>query len=130
MANSIFLAKLLGPYLTIVTIGILFNLKNCQKIMDDYSQSAALVYLGGILALFFGLLILLFHNTWASNWTVIITIFGWLGLIKGIWLIIFPEKVKAYVDYYRDKTKPLVIQVVIMLLIGVFLIVKGYFTIV
>ena len=126
MGNSILLAQLLGPYLAIVGIGIFFNPKQCQQVAHEYSQSSALIYFGGILALFFGLLIILFHNHWAANWTVIITLFGWLGLVKGACLIIIPEKMKKFAERYQGSTRPLIIQSLIVLAIGVFLMFKGY----
>lgn len=126
MENSILLAQLLGPYLAIVGVGIFLNPKNCQQVAHEYSQSAALIYFGGILAVFFGLLIILFHNNWVANWTVIITLLGWLGLIKGACLIIVPEKMKKFAERYQGSTRPLTIQALIVLAIGVFLMMKGY----
>ena len=126
MGNSILLAQLLGPYLAIVGIGIFLNPKNCQQMAHEYIQSAALIYFGGIMALFFGLLIILFHNVWATNWTVIITLFGWIGLIKGACLMIIPEKMKKFAERYQRSTRPLKIQAMIILVLGVFLMLKGY----
>lgn len=125
MGNSLFLAKFLGAYLTIVGIGIFFNPKNCQRIAHEYGQSAALIYLGGVLALFFGLLITLFHNVWVADWMVIITLFGWLGLFKGTWLIIFPGSIAKFVQRYQGSTRPLKIQASILFLLGIFLMLKG-----
>ncbi|MDI6606071.1 MAG: hypothetical protein QME65_02885, partial [Candidatus Omnitrophota bacterium] len=73
MGTSVLIARLLGPYCIIVAAGILLNLKNYQKVMEDFCKNAALVYLGGVFALLFGLLVILFHNIWAANWVVIIT---------------------------------------------------------
>lgn len=126
MGNSIFLAQLLGPYLAIVGIGILVNPKHCRQVVHEYAQSAALTYFGGILALFFGLLIILFHNNWAANWTLLITILGWVGLIKGACLIIIPEKMKKFAERYQESSRPLTIQALIVLAIGVFFMFKGY----
>lgn len=126
MENSILLAQLLGPYLAIIGVGIFLNPKNCQQVTHEFTQSAALIYFGGVLALFFGLLIILFHNNWAANWTVIITLLGWLGLIKGACLIIVPEKIKKFAERYQGSTRPLTIQALIVLAIGVFLMIKGY----
>jgi hypothetical protein len=126
MSNSIFLAKFLSIYLIIVGIGILYNLKNCQKLALEYGNSAALIYFGGIMALFFGILIILFHNVWTSDWRIIITLFGWLGLLKGSWLIIFPGTVKNFVERYQKSTTPIMVQSLIIITIGLFLAIKGY----
>ena len=125
MENSILLAKIFGSYFIIVALGGLFNLKTYQKILDDFCKSSALIYFGGIFALLFGLLVLAFHNVWVANWTVIITIFGWGGLIKGAWLIIFPNTVVKFSQAYQKKTTLLKMHLVIALALGIFLIVKG-----
>ncbi len=127
MGISVFFARLLGPYCIIVAAGILFNLKTYQKVMEDFCKNFALLYLGGILALLFGFLVVLFHNVWAANWTVIITIFGWLGLIKGAWLIILPNTAAKLTEAYKKNTAILVVHLFIVAAIGIFLTVMGYF---
>lgn len=129
MESSIFLAKLLGPYCIIVAVGVLFNLKSYQKVMEDFFKNSALLYLGGVMALLFGLLIVLFHNLWAANWTVVITIFGWAGIIKGIWLIILPDSASKMTVLYRKNTALLKIHLLIIIALGVFLTVMGYFVV-
>jgi len=126
MENSVFLAKLLGPYCIIVAVGILFNLKTYQKVMEDFCKNSALIYLGGVIALLFGLLVVLFHNVWVANWAVIITIFGWLGIIKGAWLIILPNTVAKLTEVYQKKVALLVVHLFIVVAIGIFLTIKGY----
>lgn len=126
MGNSIFFAKLLGPYFIIVAVGVLFNLKTYQKIMRDFCRNSALLYIGGILALFFGLLVVLFHNVWVANWTVIITIFGWGGIIKGVWLIILPNTAAKFVETYQKNLGLLVVQLFIIAALGIFLTIMGF----
>ncbi len=127
MGSSIMLAKIIGPYLVIVAIGIMLNLKFYQRMMEDFFKNSALIYLGGVLALIIGLLIVLFHNVWEANWAVLITIFGWIGLIKGVWLIIFPDSAGRLAQAYQKKAALLVVHLIIILVIGVFLTAKGYF---
>src|SRR3989338_10625364 len=126
MEHSLLFAKILGPYFAIIGIGIFFNPKHCQKVVLEYSQSAALVYTGGILALLFGLLIIAFHNVWVSNCTTTITFLGWLSLAKGCWLLIFPNTVKNFTKRYQKNTQPIIAQSLIILAVGIFLILKGY----
>ncbi len=127
MENSMLLARIIGPYMVIVAIGIMFNLKFYQRMIEDFLRNSALIYLGGVMALIIGLLIVLFHNVWVAGWAVLITIFGWMGLIKGAWLIIFPNAAGKLTQAYRQKTGLLVVHLIIILAIGVFLIIKGYF---
>ena len=126
MENSIFLAKIIGAYMVIVAAGVMLNLKTYQRIIEDFFKNTALIYLGGVLSLIIGLLIVLFHNVWVANWAVLITIFGWMGLIKGVWLIVFPNSVAKLTQAYQKKTALLVVHLVIILALGVFLTVKGW----
>ncbi|MFC1548831.1 hypothetical protein ACFL5E_02610 [Candidatus Omnitrophota bacterium] len=126
METSLFLAKLLGPYFIIVAVGVLFNLKFYYRVMEDFSKNTALLYLGGIMALFFGLLIVLFHNVWAFNWAVIITLMGWLGIIKGIWIICFPNTIARMTAAYVKKGPVIVINLIVILILGIVLSVMGY----
>ena len=126
MGTSIFLAKLLGPYMVIVAIGLMFNLRFYQRMIEDFFKNAALIYLGGIMALIIGIVLVLFHNVWVAGWPIIITIFGWGGLIKGIWLIVFPNSVGRITQVYQKKPALLRIHMIIILAIGLLLNVKGY----
>jgi hypothetical protein len=126
MENSIFLAKIIGPYLIIVGIGVLLNLKTYQNMIGDFVKNSALLYLGGVIALLVGLLLVLIHNVWIASWIVIITIIGWLGIMKGAWLIIFPNTVGKLTDAYQNKTGLLVVHLFIALALGIFLTLKGY----
>jgi len=124
---SVFLAKLLGPYCIIVAIGVLINRKAYQRVMEDFFKNAAVFYIGGILALFFGLLIVLTHNIWTANWAVLITIFGWLGIVKGAWIIIFPNTLANFIEIYQKKPALLVISLLLFLTIGAVLTFFGYY---
>ena len=126
MGNTMFLAKILGPYMIIVAIGIMLNLKFYQEMMEDFFKNRALIYLGGVLALIIGFLIVLSHNVWVAGWQVIITIFGWGGLIKGVWLIVFPNSVGKLTKAYQRKPGLLVVHLLVILALGVLLTIKGY----
>jgi len=124
---SVFLAKLLGPYCIIVAIGVLVNRKVYQRAMEDFFKNAALLYIGGILALLFGLLIVLTHNIWTANWAVLITIFGWSGINKGVWIIIFPNTLVRLIEIYQKKPALLAVNLLLVLAIGAVLTFFGYF---
>ncbi len=127
MEITVLIARFLGPLLTIITVGVLLNLKNYQKMMEDFFKNSALVYIGGLMALSFGIILVMFHNVWVLNWTVLITILGWSSLVKGILLIVFPNMILKMTEMCRKSTAVLAVHVVIILALGIFLTVKGYF---
>ncbi len=127
MNTSIFLAKLLGPYCLIVSLGVLLNFKFYRKVMEDLLKNSALIYIAGVIALIFGLLLVKFHNVWVLGWPVIITLIGWLGLIKGIWLIVFPDSLTKITNYHLKNPSILTARLIVVLLLGLVLTVFGYF---
>ena len=93
--TSRYLARLIGPLLLAIGVGMLVNAPVYRVLGAQFLQSAALIYLSGILALLAGIAILLAHNVWAADWRVIITVLGWLAAIGGAVRIIVPQFVQS-----------------------------------
>ncbi len=96
MATSVFLARLLGPLLLAVGAGILINPKPFHTMAGEVVRSVTLVYLFGLADLAAGLAIVLTHNVWAANWRVLITLIGWLMLIRGAVRVLAPETIMGF----------------------------------
>lgn len=126
MENSVFIAKIIGPFFIIVALGLLLNLKHYLRMMEEFCKSSTLLYLGGFNAFIFGILIVLFHNVWQLQWPVIITILGWIGLIKGVALLVFPDAMARLSSRYTKSSTPLIVHAAVILVLGVFLTVMGY----
>jgi hypothetical protein len=126
MESSIFIARILGPCFMVIAAGIMFNRKFYQQVMEDYSKNTALVFFGGVLALVIGIVIVLNHNVWGASWPVVITVYGWGGIIKGIWLIVFPNSVYKFTRAYNKHPGLLSVHSVIILLIGLVLTYLAY----
>ncbi len=92
--TSRYLAKLIGPVLLAIGIGMLVNAPVYRVLGAQVLHSTALIYLSGILALPAGIAILLAHNVWTADWRVIITVLGWLATIGGAVRIIVPQFVQ------------------------------------
>lgn len=124
METSIFLAKIFGLAYTVVGIGMIANKKYYHEMYDKMRTNSPVIYLGGILALVVGFLLVMHHNIWIESWIVIITIIGWLALIKGVLLLVIPE---AFMDltksWFKNKNFFLLIGICALIL-GLIL---GYF---
>jgi hypothetical protein len=93
MQTSLYLAKLIGPMLIVIGIGMLINRDGYRDMAREFLGSRALIYLAGLFAFVPGLAMVLAHNVWAADWRIIITILGWLALIGGTFRILFPQEV-------------------------------------
>jgi len=123
MLLSIFLAQVMGFYLVIVGAFYLFKKDYLHQVLDDWLAHPAMSVIGAIMALIIGLLIVISHNIWVFSWVVIITIMGYLSLIKGLWRLFFPDSGKEIARKIIDAN---VIVGIISILLGIWLFVMGY----
>ena len=91
METSLFLAKVIGLSCFIFGISLLLAKTAYQAAAKDYINHSGLQLLGGTISLILGVLIIVSHNIWQFDWRVLITIIGWLILIKGIIWYDFPQ---------------------------------------
>ncbi|MGH6770371.1 MAG: hypothetical protein ACRECO_15265 [Xanthobacteraceae bacterium] len=91
MTNSIFLAKLMGPVMLAVGIGVFVNGQVYRALADEFLRSRALIYLSGLLTMTAGMALILTHNVWVARWPVLITVLGWAMAIGGAFRIVAPQ---------------------------------------
>ena len=95
MENSTFLAQLIGPVFVVMGAGMLVSPWNYRTTAEEFLRSRALIYIAGLMALVPGLAIVLTHNVWVSDWRLIITLLGWLGVVGGVFRLLVPQQVTA-----------------------------------
>ncbi|SEQ35304.1 hypothetical protein SAMN05421824_1434 [Hyunsoonleella jejuensis] len=118
MDSSIFLAKFWGWYLIIFFVILSFNPKRIKQIFNDLHDEKFLI-LASFLAIIVGLLNILFHNIWESNWRIFITFIGWISLFIGLSLFIFPKRTVALLKFVNVKLVQLIYT--LLFLTGLFL---------
>ena len=128
MQRSIFLAKLIGPFLAVCGVALIFNAEAFRTIGDEIVRSPALIYLAGVLALVAGLAIVNTHNEWVEDWRVSITLIGWLCLFAGFVRLVFPRNVAALGSSVVASVSNnwIIGEGVVILALGAWLSFKGY----
>ena len=128
MANSIFLAKLIGPVMLAVGIGIFVNGAVYRALADEFLRSRALIYLSGLLLMTAGMALVLTHNVWVLNWPLIITLLGWLAAIGGAIRIIAPQGTERVGRRVLKHEMNIKIAGAVWLALGAILTLFGYIT--
>ena len=95
MELSNFLAELWGISLVVISLAFLVKETYLKQMFLKIKTEENLFCLGFV-SFIIGLAMVLSHNIWVQNWKVIITIFGWASLIKGLSFMFFPEFVKNW----------------------------------
>ncbi|MEN8883697.1 MAG: hypothetical protein ABF244_05645 [Flavobacteriaceae bacterium] len=123
MDMSLFLFKFWGWYCVIFFFVLSFNPKRIRQIVDDL-QDQKFTILISFIAIIIGLINVLLHNVWEANISLLITLFGWAALLKGILLFTYPKLIVKWITLFNIKF----VQVlyILLLFIGIFLLNKAY----
>ena len=124
MDLSLFLAKLIGVYLIIMSLFLFVRRDLLKTVASDLANNSALLAVTGALNLIFGLLIVFTHNIWEWNYKVLITLFGYLGVVAGLVRLFVPEWSKNMIRSMGDTA--FVVYGVVFLVIGLFLAYIGF----
>jgi len=90
MDISIFLAKFWGWYcITFFTLLIVYPKRIKQ--LFEYTKDEKFMITTAFLAIILGLINIIAHNLWVTDWRIIITLFGWITFIKGVTRFEFPN---------------------------------------
>ena len=127
METSVFIAKMFGIFCLAAAAGMMINRQFYRKFMEDYANNTALIFFSGMFAIMVGTAIVLLHNVWAANWTVIITFIGWAALLKGAWLIVFPRSVAGVMQAYLKNDTLLTVHLIFAFIFGAVLTFFGFF---
>jgi uncharacterized protein YjeT (DUF2065 family) len=122
--------QVLGIVYLAVGIGMLINPDFYKKLMSEFSENPPSMYLSGLAAMVIGYLLVTFHNIWPNDWPVIITIFGWVALIKGLFLLLLPRvSIKISSFFQIQMTKLLTVWAIVVAVVGVLLAWLGFFAV-
>jgi hypothetical protein len=96
--TTVFLGKLFGLYLIAISIGMFVNKRRTLATLDEMARSGPGVLFSGMVATAAGLAIVLGHNVWSGGvLAVVVTLFGWAALLKGVSLLLIPPEQMASV---------------------------------
>jgi uncharacterized membrane protein len=91
MQKSLIIARLIGPVLAAIGIGMLVNQPSYREMAAQFFGGVPFIYFSGILALVGGLYILNVHNLWTRDWRAVITVIGLVLTCVGAFRIIAPQ---------------------------------------
>lgn len=126
MNTSIFLAKLMGLYLVIISISVLINKNRMKSVIAELMKNSALQFVMGLNLLIIGLLLIISHNLWVSSWPIIITIIAWAVFIKGVLNVTFPNLAQRMTKPFLQSQSIPYFAILINFLLGIYLCYYGF----
>jgi len=124
--RTVFLARLFGLYCIIMAAAMLLQPEAFVTTVHAFVADAPLVLIAGVFTLFGGLAIVLLHNNWSGGaLPIIITLLGWLTLIKAAVLLVLPST-RLVALYGGVSPTHILISGSLTLLLGTYLTVTGF----
>ena len=97
------LAILAGSAFLVVGLSLFTN-PYVSTAMNDLVNNQGLLWVTGLVTFVMGTVMLALYNTWSKSWRVLVTIIGWLAVIKGAVLMLFPQVMTLYVNFLSNTT--------------------------
>lgn len=102
---SIILAQLTFVLYCSVGLGMLLSRSHYSALYSQIMTSPALLYFGGVFALFYGFIIISVHNVWTHDWRSLVTLIGWIAFLKGVVLLIKPSLLMRHAQFWIKNMK-------------------------
>ena len=97
---TVYLGKLIGIFLIVVSAAMALDKDSLVEIVTALIDDRALLLIVGMAALVAGLAIVLAHNVWSGGvLPVLVTLFGWLLVIRGLVLLLVPTE--TFIAYFQ-----------------------------
>ena len=126
-SRTVFLARLIGLFAIVLSLSELVHKQPMVETANALVRDRPLVLLLSMLGLLAGLAMVLAHNVWSGGaLPVVVTLFGWILLIRGTLLLFLPPNALAgLLDFFRFE-QLFYFYVGIMLVFGLYLTYAGF----
>jgi hypothetical protein len=125
MELSLFLAKAIGVGLMLIAASMLVNRKNIDLLFEAY-RTPSVVFLTGIVEMFLGTMMVIAHNIWVADFRLVITLIGWILLLRGVGRSFFPSRIPRMLARFRAMDSIYAPLLVAIFLIGAYLAYAGF----
>ena len=118
MDTSTLIGRLFSAVYIAVGLGMVLRPAYYSRMLTDFTKSPVSAYLGGVMALIFGLLVVMYHNIWSGGWVVVLTVVGWMALVKGFLILALPDFLVEKSIAIMPKGRGLQVMGAVVLVIG------------
>ena len=127
-SRTAYLSRLLGLFAIVVALAMITYKQETVETIAALMSNSASVFAVGLIAVAAGLALILAHNVWSGGAaTVIVTLVGWLSLIKGLACLFLPQQTLAGLAGSQRYERLFYLSPVISLLLGFYLVYASSF---
>ena len=126
MQLTIFLAKLIGLTMIIVSLYTLAQKRTVIALIKAMIDDRPLMFFIELVGMIAGLAMVLAHNIWSGTLAIVVTLIGWMLLIRSlVWMVLPPRTMRQLISALRlERNYPVFAG--LSLLIGAYLTYQGF----
>ena len=120
------LARIVGPALIAGGLAVLVRRGELPIILEAFAQDAALGFVAGLVGLVAGLCLLSFHSRVSTLAALVLTLLGWLMVLRGLGLLFAPSYVIVAAHWFVETPHAFDTVGVVVALFGAWLSTVGF----
>lgn len=125
--STIFLSRLIGLFALIVSVAEIIHKSAMIETAAELAEAPPLLFIAGTFMLLGGLAMVLLHNVWSGGAApVIVTIIGWLMLIRGVIFVFISPGGAAAIFEALHFAQYFYVYVAIPMVLGLYLTYAGF----
>ena len=94
--RTLFLSRLIGLYCILVALSMMTRKQATLESVTALLRDPSMIFIVGVITLAAGLAMVLAHNIWSGGaLVVIVTLVGWITLIKSLFFLFLPPEMEA-----------------------------------
>lgn len=119
-------ARVIGPFILIVTATAIARTESLRTLLADFRASSVWPWFSGVFVLLLGLIVVAVHRQWRGAPAIMVSVLGWLTVLKGFLLMAVPQSYLSFAYSALDAIVWWRVAFVGMALIGLYLSVVGW----
>ncbi|MFQ2875505.1 hypothetical protein ACLILY_09180 [Mycobacterium sp. MS3] len=116
----------MGPFVVVVTATAIGQADSLQALLADFRASSVWPWFSGVFILLLGLIVVALHRTWRGAPAIIVSVLGWLTVLKGFLLMVLPQSYMSFAYSAIDAPAWWRVAFAAMALMGLYLTFVGW----
>lgn len=100
--NYVIFARWFGFISLFLSLGVLFNLEDAKEMAKNLVKHETSYILGGVLPIIFGMLPLVFVDSFDFNWNLVVTLIGLAMVFAGVYRVFFVNRWRALIHKHIE----------------------------
>ena len=119
-------ARVMGPFITLIAAVTVTRSSDMRTLVTDFGANTVWPWVTGSFILLGGVSIIAFHQYWRGAAAIIVSVLGWLLVVRGLFLLLFPDTFMSLANNIIGVTAVWVTAAVVMAVIGLYLTYVGW----